>query len=279
MVLPINPERVARLTTLGLNEQQARAYLALLDVETATVNDLARASRVPRAKLYEVLEGLSRKGLLETIPGSPQRFRANALSALYETRAEELRAEERQLKRTIGEMMVELLPNPKDAAPEGERDFLHLAKGRTVFIATMRQMVGRTEGSVLVLGDKLFVPRIKLYDDLYQSLALFSQKAEVRFLVPEDAVLAIDGRRIHVDEIIDHVRSLPIKGGDVMTVVFDEREMLEVHFLPNDLHPSRGADRIVVNRDPDMATQRAALLRSAWASAMPLQSGLAAGRR
>ena len=250
--------------------------MALLDVETATVNDLARSSRVPRAKLYEVLEGLSRKGLLDTIPGSPQRFRANALSALYETRAEELRAEERQLKRTIGEMMVELLPKAKDAAPEAERDFLHLAKGRTVFVATFRHMLSRTEKSVLVLGDRLFVPRIKLYEELYQSLALFSQRAEVRFLVPADAVLAVDGRRVHIDEIVDNVRSLAIKGGDVLTVVFDEQEMLEVHFLPNDLHPSRGADRIVVNRDPDMATQRAVLLRSAWSSAVPLQSGLAA---
>ncbi len=261
---------------MGLNEQQARAYLALLDADTATVNDLARSSRVPRAKLYEVLDGLSRKGLLDTIPGSPQRFRANALTALYETRAEELRAEERQLKRTIGEMMVELLPKPKDAAPESERDFLHTAKGRSVFVATLRQMLARTEKSVLILGDKLVVPRLKLYEDLYQSLAVFGQKAEVRFLLPEDAVLAIDGRRIHVDEVVDHVRRLPIKGGDVLTVVFDDQEMLEAHFLPNDLHPSRGSDRIVVNRDPEMATQRAVLLRSAWETGMPLQSGLAA---
>jgi len=261
---------------LGLNEQQARAYLALLDADTATVNDLARSSRVPRAKLYEVLDGLSRKGLLDTIPGSPQRFRANALTALYETRAEELRAEERQLKRTIGEMMVELLPKAKDAVPESERDFLHTTKGRSVFVATLRQMLARTEKSVLILGDKLVVPRLRLYEDLYQSLAVFAQKAEVRLLLPEDAVLAVEGRRIHVDEIVDYVRRLPIKGGDVLTVVFDEQEMLEAHFLPNDLHPSRGSDRIVVNRDSEMATQRAVLLRSAWATGMPLQSGLAA---
>ncbi|HLE47187.1 MAG TPA: helix-turn-helix domain-containing protein, partial [Candidatus Thermoplasmatota archaeon] len=84
--IPINPERIAKLATLGLNEQQARAYLSLLDVETATVNDIAKESRVPRAKLYEVLETLSRKGLLDIIPETPQRFRANPLTALYDTR-------------------------------------------------------------------------------------------------------------------------------------------------------------------------------------------------
>lgn len=264
------------MTTLGLNEQQARAYLALLDVETATVNDLARSSRVPRAKLYEVLDGLSRKGLLETIPGSPQRFRANALSALYETRAEELRSEERQLKRVIGDMMVELLPSPKTAAPDAERDFLHLAKGRTVFVATLRQLLERSQKSLLILGDRLVLPRLRLYEDLYQRLALLAQRTDVRCLLPEDALMAVEGRRIHVDEIADHVRSVPIAAGDVLTMVSDDVEIVEVHFLPNDLHPSRGSDRIIVNRDPDMAQQRAALLRSVWATASPLQSGLAA---
>jgi sugar-specific transcriptional regulator TrmB len=276
--LPINPERVARITGLGLNEQQARAYLALLDVEHATVHDIARSSRVPRAKLYEVLDGLSRKGLLETIPGTPQRFRANALTALYDTRAEELRAEERQLKRTIGELMVEMLPQPRDNVPEGDRDVLHLLKGRTVFLASLRQLLERTQKSLLIQADRLALARFKLYEDIYDRLARAAGKIELRILAPEDIVLQAEGRRIHVDELVDNIRRFPVRGADVLTLVSDEQEIIEVHFLPNDLHPTRGSDRIVVYRDAAVAGARAALLRCAWDSGTPLESRLGVRR-
>src|SRR5687767_6345164 len=160
---PINPERIARLQSLGLNEQQARAYLALLDVPTATANDLSKTSRVPRAKLYEVLESLNRKGLIDVIPETPQRFRANPVSALYDTRVEELRAEEADLKRTIGDLMLQFVGNADVKPRDPERDFVHIAHGRTHFPILARQFVAEAKSSLLLIGDKLIIPRLRLY--------------------------------------------------------------------------------------------------------------------
>lgn len=261
-----------------MTEQQARAYLSLIDVETATVNDLARASRVPRAKLYEVLEGLSRKGLLETIPETPQRFRANPLTALYETRAEELRSEEQMLKREIGELMLQLLPSQKDAAPDGDRDFMHISRGRTVVVGAARQLLERTQKSLVIFGDKLVLARFRIHADLYEKVARFASRGELRILVPEDAVTSIEGRRVHVDEILDHVRIVPVRGGDATLWVRDDAELLEAHFVPNDLHPSRGTDRLILNRDPEFAGAQSRILRSVWATGTPIKSGLAARR-
>ena len=277
--IPINPERVTKLASLGLNEQQARAYLALLDVESATVNDLAKSSRVPRAKLYEVLDGLNKKGLLDTIPSSPQRFRANPLTALYDTRTEELRAEERQLKRTIGELMLQLLPKASDAATsETERDFLHFARGRAVYVSAVRHLMDRTTKALCILGDTLFLARMRLYEDVLHALGRVAAKAEVQILVPSNVVTVVDGRRIHVDELTDVLRVAPLAGGDAGWWIRDESEILDVHFLPNDLHPSRGSDRVVVNRDGETAAVRARMFHALGERSQPMKSGLAAAR-
>lgn len=268
--MPINPERVSRLVSLGLNEQQARAYLALLDVETATANELAKTSRVPRAKLYEVLETLGRRGLLETIPDSPQRFRANPLTAYYDTRVDELRSEERQLKRTIGDLMVQLLPKPRDAAQESERDFVLIARGRGALVSNCKQLVERAERRILVLGDTLVLARLRLYEDLLLRLAAFRSKGDLRILVPSNVVTVVDGRRIHVDELEDSVRILPFAGGEACFVFRDEAEVLEVHYVPNDLHPTRGSDRIILNRESEVAKLRSRIFDVLWESARPL---------
>lgn len=270
---------MSKLVTLGLNEQQARAYLALLDVESATVNDLAKSSRVPRAKLYEVLDGLNKKGLLETIPSTPQRFRANPLTALYDTRSEELRSEERQLKRTIGELMLQLLPKASDASvSETERDFLHFARGRAVYVSTVRHLMERTMNRLCVMGDTLFLARMRLYEDVLQVLGRIAAKGHVQVLVPSNVVTVVDGRRIHVDELTDVLRVAPVAGGDAGWWIRDESEIVDVHFLPNDLHPSRGNDRVVVNRDSETAAVRARMFHALWERSQPMRSGLAPGR-
>jgi sugar-specific transcriptional regulator TrmB len=276
--IPINPERVAKLVSLGLNEQQARAYLALLDVESATVNDLAKASRVPRAKLYEVVDGLNRKGLLDVIPTSPQRVRANPLTALYDTRSEELRGEERQLKRTIGELMLQLLPKTTDVASETERDFLLLSRGRTVYVAAVRQILERTQKRLCIVGDPLFLARLRLHEDLLQLMGRAAGRGQLQILVPANVVTMLDGRRVHVDELADVVRVLPFQGGDGGWMIRDESEVLEVHFLPNDLHPSRGNDRVIVNRDAELAAVHARLFAVLWERASPLRTGMPAPR-
>jgi sugar-specific transcriptional regulator TrmB len=253
--------------------------LALLDVESATVNDLAKSSRVPRAKLYEVLDGLNKKGLLDTIPSSPQRFRANPLTALYDTRSEELRSEERQLKRTIGELMLQLLPKAADStASETERDFLHFARGRAVYVSAVRNLMDRTQKRLCIMGDTLFLARMRLYEDLLYALGRVAAKGEVQVLVPSNVITVVDGRRIHVDELTDVLRVAPIAGGDAGWWIRDEAEALDVHFLPNDLHPSRGNDRVVVNRDSETAAVRARLFRALWERAQPMRSGLATAR-
>lgn len=67
---------VEPLVELGLTEYQARVYSSLVSLGVASASEVHRKSGVPRTKIYETLEELSRKGAVETQPGRPALYRA-----------------------------------------------------------------------------------------------------------------------------------------------------------------------------------------------------------
>ena len=54
-----------RLQAMGLTEYQSRAYLAAVHLGTSRPNDLAEASEVPQARIYDVIDDLGDRGLVE----------------------------------------------------------------------------------------------------------------------------------------------------------------------------------------------------------------------
>jgi len=64
------------LTSLGLSEKETALYLALLELGTAEVADIARAAEVKRSTSYLLLEGLASKGFVAPQEGSGRMYRA-----------------------------------------------------------------------------------------------------------------------------------------------------------------------------------------------------------
>lgn len=235
------------------------------------MNDLSKTSRVPRAKLYEVLDSLNRKGLIDVLPETPQRFRANPVSALYDTRVEELRAEEAELKRTIGELMVQLVAGSGERR-DPEREFVHVLHGRTHFAVLARHLVDAARSSLVLVGDKLVLPRLRFHEELTTALARATARVDVRILVPDQAVDHVEGRRVSLDELEATMRRAAWTGGDALLIVRDAQEWLVVRFQPPDLHPSRGNDHVEVGRDPEIAALWAQLASEAWERGVPWSS-------
>ena len=60
----LTPMHVKELMEFGLGENEAKVYLALLSLEIATANEIAKASGVHRASVYVALEALQKRGFL-----------------------------------------------------------------------------------------------------------------------------------------------------------------------------------------------------------------------
>lgn len=80
----------------GLTEYESRVYVSLVFLGPSKASDISREANVPQSKIYEVLEDLMCKQLIEMFGGRPKEFKAispeTALSNLIGKKEVELKA-------------------------------------------------------------------------------------------------------------------------------------------------------------------------------------------
>ena len=93
------------LQELGLKEYEARSFVALTRLSVGTAKEISEISEVPRTRVYDAIDVLETKGLVEIQHGSPKRFRAvsieeaaQTLRQRYETRIDDLKTRLRDLE-------------------------------------------------------------------------------------------------------------------------------------------------------------------------------------
>src|SRR3972149_4309563 len=94
----ITADRLARLRQFGLTEYQARVYLALLDLGTATATQIPPHSGVPRTRIYGAMAQLHERGLVEILPEDPLRYKPVPFNAFLAKRAADFRDRARHLE-------------------------------------------------------------------------------------------------------------------------------------------------------------------------------------
>ncbi|NQV90434.1 hypothetical protein HQ487_03445 [Candidatus Uhrbacteria bacterium] len=122
------PELIAGLEAYGLDEKEAKVYLAGLELGSSTVLELARRTELPRTTLYPILEKLKQGGVFREgknksaivyFPETPTRL------------LEKMKERERELEQSMSEL--ELLQDTTHTVPgvtfyEGTEGFKRLWK-------------------------------------------------------------------------------------------------------------------------------------------------------
>ncbi len=67
---------IDRLISLGMTSYEAKVFLALTRLGEARVSDINAVTDVPRPAIYETLEKLEQRGVIEVSTGRPKKFRA-----------------------------------------------------------------------------------------------------------------------------------------------------------------------------------------------------------
>jgi sugar-specific transcriptional regulator TrmB len=92
--MPSSEEILKDLEELGFSKYEAKAYLSLVHEGICSAPRLSRISGVPKSKIYDTLDKLDSKGVIERFPFKPQKFKARAPRLVFEhlikTRREEL---------------------------------------------------------------------------------------------------------------------------------------------------------------------------------------------
>lgn len=69
-------EAVSLLQDLGLQEYEARCFIALTQLSTGTAKDIHEISEVPRTRVYDAVRVLESQGLVEVQHTNPQQYRS-----------------------------------------------------------------------------------------------------------------------------------------------------------------------------------------------------------
>lgn len=254
---------VQRLLEYGLTEYEARSYLALLAAGAGTARELASVSRVPRTKIYGVLDELQAKGLARPVEGRPRRFEAVPVEDYLERFAGEVRARLARLGEERAALAREFPAPPSRRERAGA---FHVVKGRRNVVGRVQEMLARARGSVLVAGSASLPARLLLtLDDVEQAA---KRGVRLRLLCPlapanEAAVRQLRG--------LVEVRGARAPSSGSGTVVVDGRESLLCHFVPDDDHPLKGDDVGIWSDDAAIVADLARTLEGQW------DQGLAGG--
>ncbi|WP_343218117.1 TrmB family transcriptional regulator [Haloplanus sp.] len=98
-----NPRSVAveQLERFGLSSYAPRTYVALAGLGTGTARDVSRVSEVPRTRVYDAVDELQTRGLVDVQRSSPKRFWATSAETVS-------RAFEREFRRRTDDLRAAL---------------------------------------------------------------------------------------------------------------------------------------------------------------------------
>ena len=106
--------------TLDLTEYEATALAALLRLGRTTAPDLAEATGIPKARIYDVLDSLSDAGYLKLIPGRPKEYQPHDPETVLERARENKRQELETFERELDDARDSFLATFESAFEEQE---------------------------------------------------------------------------------------------------------------------------------------------------------------
>jgi sugar-specific transcriptional regulator TrmB len=157
------------LVELGLTHTEAKVYISLLTLKSATARDVHSASNIARQNIYQLLSDLEEKGLIEKVIAKPAKFRPipaeEVISILLQRKNEENRQLRKKAVKQFRNFEIEgVNPVPFDKNAQ----FLLLSKSETNpagHIDRLGKAVGNAKKTVMGLITLPLFMNVKLMDE------------------------------------------------------------------------------------------------------------------
>lgn len=246
----------------GLTEYQARVYLTLLDLGTATASQIPPLSKVPRTRIYATMQQLHQKGLVQILPESPLRYEPVPFDAYLRALSDDLRSRAKQIDAGQEALTREFaIVAQHEPEARGRFEAIYGRKNvrerlvRMYAIATREIIgIGTTKSPGRILG--AFRP--SLVDRSAQGVRL---KYAFCF-TPEN-----------LDDVRALLKHAEVRHIDFMMPVYmhgvDGKEFLMSHPIPDDDSSYRGDDIAIWTNDPAIAEAMSEMSERIWRMGKP----------
>ncbi|HVM45322.1 MAG TPA: helix-turn-helix domain-containing protein [Candidatus Thermoplasmatota archaeon] len=255
--MTVAPARIQRLQEHGLTEYEARAYLALLELENSEASPIADLARVPRTKIYQALDGLEGKKLLAVIPDRPKRYQVAPISSYIDSLEQNYRSRADTLSNAKDALNEEFAPRGR-VQMERSGGFVVL-KGRANISSKLCELLGKAERDFAVATSAMGAHRLAYHADLVA--AARARGTGVRVLAPGTEENAEACAQLCADADVRHAL---VDLGSVTLAFVDEREVILIHHVPDDRHFFQGADVALWSDDPAIVSSLKSLFALGW---------------
>ncbi|MDA4111992.1 MAG: hypothetical protein OK439_05595 [Thaumarchaeota archaeon] len=134
---------VEELTRMGLTEYQSKVYSTLAALGPSGVSDITKLSKVPRTKIYETLDELVTKGVVEFQPGRPIVYRALKPSLLIKRMTEDYLDSAKKAET--------LLEEHYESITDTSQDFVWIVRGDETIRRKLAEFVVSAKGSIFAI--------------------------------------------------------------------------------------------------------------------------------
>lgn len=260
LAVPINADRIRKLMEHGLTEYQARVYLTLLDLDTATASQVTPHARVPRTRIYATMQQLHEKGLVEIIPENPLRYKAVPFETYLGKMVDELRERAVGLEKNI-ELLAKEFAVVGQVAPE-EKGRFEAIYGRRNVRDRLIKMYETVEKSWIGIGTPRSPVRVmRGFGD--QIIERSASGVRFRFAFP----VTPDNQK----EVERLAKYAEIRNVDFYVPMYmhvaDAREFIMSHPIPDDDSFYRGDDICIWTDDKALTQAVANIMGRIWEGA------------
>lgn len=220
----MDDSQVTPLVELGLTRYEACAYLALIRRNRATGAEVARLAELPRQRIYDVLESLASRGIVNVQPGRPARFSACPPQEAVELLLREHRLRLERLELDAARTAEEL--DPAYEAGRGEDDplrYIELLREPVVIARRFGELQAAATREILVFSKPPFAvdPEQNLAGLELLGRGIEARGVYERSLYDDPRQVAVVARFVDAGEQARVVDRLPLK-----LVLIDERVAL-----------------------------------------------------
>ncbi|UCG02286.1 MAG: hypothetical protein JSW11_22185 [Candidatus Heimdallarchaeota archaeon] len=146
------------LMETNLTRNEARAYIALLPLETATASKLVEKTGIPDSKIYRTMDNLQKKGLIILQEGVPKKFIAVHPIEAMENLRTIFKTEFTRRMASIDKLIESLVPIYQDH--EESPKIAYIIKGKSNIFNHAKRLIDEATSSITLMmpNKELFYP-------------------------------------------------------------------------------------------------------------------------
>ena len=267
------------LKELGLSNYEAEAYLKVVEVGVAEAGEICKKTKIPFGRVYQVLNSLAAKGLIEVQNTRPKRYTARKTRLAFKTLLQQKRENmEKQLQKTIeaASQIEEIISKKIPTAPK-ERTFWTTAVGVEEAIEMLRSNFEEAKKEICIILQHAYPDEECNYKDSEATIPKEAIKAAERgvkikvllneeLIIPKIEYMKECGMK---EKIMDEVEIRAVKKAipTYFEVIDGEKVVLKVN------NPKNPAQILAMTKiwDVKLAKEIREKFEEMWSEAKPLK--------